>query len=321
VCNVRLNDGTRAEAIVMNSRFSARANMSKTAARALPRPLVIVIKRNGSMIRSQLGLENDISPAGLRELSSAYVRARLLVPLPTPYVAAGAQPQVNVAMHVRAGSGRKGVPEHAFLPMLDELQTAAASAGGAQRCVLHVHVLHEFDDGTCCNLTTAWGERMRGDGARVFVHLNTNRLSLWHTMWRADFLLASKSKMPRAIATLSSVIRGYTDGEISAAPGMGATHLAWAPCGGHARRQNCSDDSVGIGLIDRGGMQASKRGNQAQGARSWVQPRQQLRDIIRGICTRPGAQQHPPAMGRRPGDLGSGRAAGSEAAADSACWK
>jgi hypothetical protein len=289
ICNVKFNDGTRAAAIVMNSRTSAWANMSKTAARALPRPRVIVIMRNGSMIRTTNGWEKDISPAGLRELSSAYLRARLLVPLPTPYVAAEAQPQVNVAMHVRAGSGRKGVPEHAFLPMLNELQTAASSVGGAERCVLHVHVLHEFDDGVCCNLTTTWGERMRGDGVRVFVHMNTNRLSLWHTMWRADFLLASKSKMPRTIATLSSVIRGYTDGEVSEAPGMGATHLAWAPCG-YARRQNCSDEgSVEIGLIDKSEFQASRSGitgNRPQGVRSLVQPRQQLRSIIRGICTR-----------------------------------
>lgn len=215
--------------------------------------------------RSDPSLEHDLDALHADVFSRMYQRARRILPIVDPFAQTdGGKPVVNVVMHVRAGSGTKNAPERAFMPVLDLLSDSITEGATAGLCSLHVHVLHEYKDDRCCNGTLEWASARaslqkkghpNATRTRVFLHIAPNRFSMFHTMWRAHFLVASRSKLPRVVGQLSPEIVAFTDGEIYRPRALiRARHIAWAPCGNGSTGKHFMEEcasKISLGIAER----------------------------------------------------------------------
>lgn len=229
----------------------------------MPRPQLLAWSQAERFLNQK---EPELTKLGtLCRLSSSYERARQLVPLATPF-RAGEAGLLNVVVHVRAGPGSRSVPEAAFVPALQAIAErvhafasararegaaaadtldggGSAGTGREQRAAvrLHVHVVHEYDDGACCGVLEAWAREWAANasaaqprqqqrqlpppstdpgapvapphsppppwpppfGLSLFAHVRPKRHLMYHAMWRADVLLGSDSKIPHTVAQLS----------------------------------------------------------------------------------------------------------------------
>jgi hypothetical protein len=193
-----------------------------------------------------------------------YERMRRLVPLVTPYVnTQGVIRIFNIAVHVRAASGARTVPQSAFLPLLDFLantfdevraHTRTVPGTPSRTCAPHVHVFHEDEDGRCCEHIEAWGRRRSIPGMRMFVDMDLQRQAMWHAMWMADMLIAGESKLTESLGVLSTQMSLLIDGSTgNGVPAAHALRSIWRPCGPLRKAnwsQRCSvppNPEIGLG--------------------------------------------------------------------------
>lgn len=192
------------------------------------RPWHMVYDRWHKMDKPQ---ESEIGCQGAHRVRAAIERMRRLLPISSPVVPYGQRPvlpsggrAIEIAVHVRGGSGTKSPPELAFMPLVDRLQRVFA----ARHRRVRVHVVHEVPgNATCCRL---FQERSRHDPS-IHVHIDKSRYAYFQTMWNADILISGRSKFSHLIGQISPHIKVVYDAALLHGCHLeGTTHVRWLPC-------------------------------------------------------------------------------------------
>lgn len=238
LCGVAL-DPSRTLVIEQADRGRPRNVSSAQRERAVSMPLPRVVLLKYTPMRPGQYEEDVRGPGALHQLARMYKAMRRLLPIASPYAAVqGSARVVNVAVHLRAGSGTKTAPELAFIPILDsiaDILEQVRTTNDTLRCTPHVHVFHEYEDGKCCATIELWGKQRLPQGVRVIANIDPHRAAMWHALWSADVLIAGESKLSHTIGGVSPELGVFIDGS----PGRVAAHalrFTWEPCGPHHQR-------------------------------------------------------------------------------------
>lgn len=246
-CGVDFGD-SRTYSAKRLARLPPGERVAAPAGRAPPYRLLLDTVGNRRLPR-----EDELACHEADRLRQLYSTARRVMPLASPFLRRPGR--IVVAVHVRGGSGSKSPPEVAYFPVLDWLTSAAARR---QRS-LDVHVYHELDTGgRCCPLFAARASegkaaQRRGasgaSSARVHVHLNPNRYTMWQAMWEADVLITGVTKFSHLIGQLSPHIAVVIDGDRArGCQSPQSRRINWSPCRewreagsfAHHEKKNCT---------------------------------------------------------------------------------